>query len=201
MRSGGLRTGVLLGVLALAACSSGDAEGGEVTAPPSAPATSETLTAEPTGEPTDSGEALAPPEMPAEAREQTAEGAAAFATYWFDTVEYAYGSGDTEPFMAVSLDECSACNATEESISAVHSSGARWSGLQMTVSSAVAPPPDERGTIVSLLLSETESNVVNSDGSVREAIPAAPDRPFDVFLRPGDEGWMVYDVAAGEAGS
>jgi len=150
MRSGGLRPLAVLGVLALAACTSGDAEGG-VTAPPSPPATSETPTTEPTGEPTGTGEAVAPPEMPPEAREGTPEGAGAFARHWFQLVNFAYLTGDTEPVKDLSHPDCKSCVSIAEQVDDHVARGGTFAGGNIEITAASPTSLDERGVaLVSL---------------------------------------------------
>jgi len=188
----------LLGVLALAACTSGDAQGG-VTAPPSAPATSETLTAEPTTEPSDTGEAVAPPEMPAEAREQTAEGAAAFATHFFAVADHAFAVGEPAHIGELSGDECSACKYMVDQIDDWTGDGATFQNVSTEVTSAAAPPPDGRGvTVASLLINESESRVVGAGGEILDVTPATHNTAANVFLQASEQGWLVLEIAGAE---
>jgi len=187
----------LLGVLVLAACTSGDTEGG-VTAPPSPPATSETLTAEPTSEPTETGEAVAPPEMPAEARERTAEGAELFATYLFAVTDYAYNSGDIGPLLAIAHDECTSCQSIASEIEASVADGAWFEGVATEVTSAAAPPPDDLGTVVSVAIDEAASRQVASDGSTIDETPGAMGIGADVYLVKTRDGWQVFGIGRAE---
>ena len=94
-------------LLPVAACT--DASSGEVTAPsfvpaspePSSSATADPTTAEPSPEPT-----IAAPPLPDAAMEQTPEGAVAFTEWWFETLNYATRTGDTESLRAASDPGC-----------------------------------------------------------------------------------------------
>jgi len=185
----------VLGVLALAACTSGEADGG-VTAPPSPPATSETLTAEPTSEPTETGEAVAPPEMPAEAREQTAEGAAVFAEHYFGVVEYAYASGDTAAIEALSEPECTSCINHISAIEDRSAAGERFAGVDLEILSAVPAPPDERGVVVAMTVREAPSQVLASDGEVVEEREGTGVTALNVYVSRAANEWRVFGVGA-----
>jgi len=189
---------VLLGVLALAACTSGDAEGGEVTAPPSPPATSQTLTAQPTDEPTATGEAVAPPEMPAEAREQTAAGATAFASFWFEAVEHAYASGDSSMLSDLAGSSCTACDYVIDSIAELNADGHRAVGVSFDLRGAAAPPPDDRGTIVSMGLVESASHVVDASGEVVEESAETDLVPITVYVQAVEDEWRIFDIGVVE---
>ncbi len=86
-----------------------------------APKSSASITASPTPSPTPTGEykpasAKGPaenvqlPELPEAAKKETKEGLIAFAKYWFDTVEYAYQTGDLDPFRSANSTSCIGCD-------------------------------------------------------------------------------------------
>lgn len=181
----------LLTVLMLVACSSGAAEEPEPTA--SAPETSEAATSEAaTATPTES--APAPPEMPAEAREMTEAGADAFARYWFDVVEYAYATGNTEPLRVLAEPECEICNASIEEIEDRAQRKLTTEGLTIEVLTSAAAPQDERGVVVTMSVTESASKVVDADGGVHEESPGSGRIAVNVYVANTGNAWRLFEI-------
>ena len=98
--------------------------------------------------------------------------------------------------MDVSLPECTACTSIKADIDDVYESGGRFEGVTLQADGAVAPPVEQRGTVVSLLLHESAFKEIAVDGS-EKIDPPAERQPVDVFLRAVDGAWRVFDVGAG----
>lgn len=178
--------GVVL-VLAAGGCSAG------ATQEPSPTTSRSVVTEQPTA--TASETVPAPPEMPAEAKEMTAEGAAAFAKHYFEVADYAYATGDVEPLRRLVADDCSACLALIAEIEDVYRDGGRFQGVDAVITSAVAPPPDEQGTIVSIVMSESASAVVQADGSIESETAATQDVGISVFTLRTPQGWRIFEIS------
>ena len=134
---------VVLACLASSGCTGGPDD--NVTAPTFAPVPSEqepsaTPSAEPSAsEPDPTGQAPVPPELPQAATQQTPEGAAAFATWWFDTLNYATATGDTRALAEASLPECETCTGFRDRIADAYSTGGRIEGGALGVQVQPAP--------------------------------------------------------------
>jgi hypothetical protein len=92
--------------LALTACS-GDPEprSPSPTTPPSATSTA------------------TPPAMPAQASEDSPEGAAAFASFWIESLDHALATGSTDVLAQASADECDGCQAYIKLVKSTYSAG------------------------------------------------------------------------------
>ncbi|MHA7269049.1 DUF6318 family protein [Arthrobacter sp. HLT1-20] len=65
------------------------------------------------------------PVLPEKAKEFSKEGLIAFTEYWYETLGYAFETGDPAPMMAISDPGCRTCEAMKKSVIAGHSGG-KW---------------------------------------------------------------------------
>ncbi|NKX53185.1 DUF6318 family protein [Arthrobacter mobilis] len=141
--------------LGLAACS-GDAEGtGAGTPAPSvavsSPAAAETTAPSATAayKPASAegpAENVPVPKIPEAAKEKSKKGLKAFVKYWYETLSFAYETGDFGPMKEVSGPGCAGCGRVEETISERHADG-KWlvGGKLVVVGSVIEqfhPAPD-----------------------------------------------------------
>lgn len=86
------------------------------------------------------------------------EGLIAFAEYWYETLGYAFETGDPEPMMAITSTGCPTCEAMKQAVESWHSEG-RWIvGGQMIVSSTdTSFVPVEDGSYQVVLLVRQEN--------------------------------------------
>jgi hypothetical protein len=105
--------------IALSACSNTDE-----TAPPPTPTPAASTTAS----------APTPPVMPRAARAHTEAGAKAFVRYFWDVVNYAQATGDTNAIAELSADGCVGCEVGIASVDEVYSNGGRILGGKAVVS-------------------------------------------------------------------
>jgi hypothetical protein len=176
--------------LTLAACASG-----EPAAPtPSTGVTTQTeapATAEPA--PTDSAQAV--PEVPAAAQKQDRPGAGAFVRYWFDLVNHAYRTGNTEPLKSLSDSDCKTCKSVVSSIEEAYSDGGSITGGHIQVLVAVAAPLEPDGiAIVSTVYEQQPMKVLKADGAVASN-HTDPERATIAFYAKYQEGrWTAFGV-------
>ena len=85
------------------------------------------------------------PTMPAEARGTSAESAKAFVRYYFDQINYAMRTGDTESLDGLSTQNCVSCRAIARNVRQTYETGARIEseGWRLTVISLVPEQPRE----------------------------------------------------------
>ncbi len=138
------------------------------------PATSESAPAPDTGEAsaTPSAEpstaALAAPELPAAATEQTPEGAAAFATWWFDTLNYATATGDTAALTAATqAATCAACIDFVEDIDDVYSGEGRYVGSSISAAVELPQVVDDRVATFPVRLEVSDGALISASGDSR----------------------------------
>ena len=150
----------------------------------------ETSTSAPeTSEPT-----VAAPEMPAQANEPSAAGAEAWVQHWFDLLNYAKRTGDTEPLAAVSGQDCQVCRSTIESIDSDYAAGGQVQGGEAAVVSLLSPPPDARNLVaVGTTFTEAESTVTTSAGAT-ETRSATPETTVDFVLVYEDDAWVLRGI-------
>ena len=67
--------------------------------------------------------ATPPPERPEQISENTTEGAATAAAYFIDLYQYAFVTGDTKDFAAMSEQRCVFCNSVIDDAKKIHDSG------------------------------------------------------------------------------
>ncbi|MGP9502328.1 DUF6318 family protein [Specibacter sp. AOP5-B1-6] len=144
--AGGLLTAVTAALLALTGCT--PAPTGPNTAGPSISSTANPETRAPTTEaapPTvpeavyEPASAEGPaqnvpvPVLPEAAKEFSKEGLIAFAEYWYETLGYAFETGDPEPMMAISQPGCRTCEAIQNMVLAGHADGKWIMGGKMVI--------------------------------------------------------------------
>jgi hypothetical protein len=110
--------------LGLTACG-GDAEGepGSSASPATSAVASEATTPTPKYKPASAdgpAENVAIPEMPSEAMLKSQQGLEAFIPYWFETLSYAYESGDLRPLRQHIGPQCFSCDEFAKVIDAWH---------------------------------------------------------------------------------
>ncbi len=148
VRPGGM--GSFLGVIVIALLTLSGCTDGENTPVPSDGASSSqtsatgiaTATAEPSVTPqpaykpaTDQGPAenVPIPVMPEKAKEFSKEGLIAFTEYWYQTLGYAFETGNPEPMMAISDPGCKTCGAMKEAVIGGHAEGKWIKGGKMVI--------------------------------------------------------------------
>lgn len=188
MSRGGAAGLLLSSVLLLGACSDGEAQA----EPSNSPSLSVTATQTPTV--TSTEEIVPEPTMPPEAREQTAEGAAAFAQYYLELVEFAYSTGEVATLESLASPDCEFCEVTTQNISTIYDRGGRIEGVDISISSPVATPPDANGSVVTMLYSETASRAVAADGSTINETPAVAEKAIEIYLLTSGDRWLVFGI-------
>lgn len=177
-------------MLAVAGCDGGDPSPTTVPtqAPPSttvAPSTPPPTTPAPTPTPT-------PPPLPAIATQDTPAGAQAFARHWLATLDYAYKTGDTKPFLA--LGGCPSCLAIATGIDKFYGEGGKFEGGDFTASDVqTTRHVKSSAALVDLVYSRTAGRAVPASGSVR-VTPAEKNTEFILTLERQGQRWELSSV-------
>ncbi len=151
--------------------------------------TNTTSSAPETSEPT-----VAAPEMPAEAMQASAAGAQAWVTHWFDLVNYAKATGDTQPLKTFSGSACKVCASTASDIDSNYADGGHMEGGEATVLSVLSPPPDSRNLVaVATTFTEAAATVVRANGS-REPRNATPETRIDFVMVHEGGQWALREI-------
>ena len=190
---------VVLAGLASSGCTGGPDD--NVTAPTFAPAPSEqepsaTPSAEPSAsEPDPTGQAPVPPELPQAATQQTPEGAAAFARWWFDTLNYATATGDTETLVAAFQPECVTCTGFTNRITEAYSAGGLIDGGLLTVE--VEPAPLVQDGVSTMVVRAVAGSglVIDASGETTTVLNAETVNLVIAVSWTGDR-WIVGDLVS-----
>ena len=76
------------------------------------------------------------PVLPEVAKTETKEGLEAFARYWYETLTYAYETGEMQPLESISGPACLTCARVKEVVEGWHSDGRWLAGGRMVVEGA-----------------------------------------------------------------
>lgn len=92
--------------------------------------------------PSPSESAVAAPVMPEEAKADSKAGAIAFVQHYVELLNYAQGTGDTVPLIALSGSGCRSCTRVRDAIDEIYDSGGRITGgnLELKIDLAFAKP-------------------------------------------------------------
>lgn len=175
--------GLLAAVLLVSGCSD---DGGDNA--PQAPTRTATASASPSATPE-------PPALPDAARVLDRPGAEAFVRHYFDLINYANRTGDTEALDSLATDDCHNCKPISAQAKSFTSNGGHLRGGDIMVTHAVAAPIEDDVALVSTVIAQSEGEVVSRDGSVRESFSALDTSSISFYAIIIDDRWMVYDFA------
>lgn len=87
-----------------------------------------------------------PPAMPAEAEGTSPAAAKAFVRHYFEQINYAALSGDTETLRELSTDDCESCDAIASNVERIYNAGGHMEteGWKLSVVSSVPSRPSLR---------------------------------------------------------
>ncbi|WP_427018125.1 DUF6318 family protein [Pseudarthrobacter sp. P1] len=119
-----------------------------------------------------------------------------FSKYWYETLSYAYETGDMSPMEAITDPGCSTCANVKEVVTGWHSEGRWLVGGKMTVidsQSKFLRTPG--GTYQSLaFVSQEPLTYYNGDGTLNEATSPRPP-VADIFVASFKDGtWTALTV-------
>lgn len=137
--------------------------------------------------------ALAAPALPAAATEETPEGAAAFAEWWFETLNYATATGDTDGFRTTYTDTCTSCEGFAQQVDEPFASGGSIDGGAL-LAQVTKPDGVQDGVATMPILVEAQETVIlSADG---EAIETLDSERLNLVMAVvwSDQGWAVGDL-------
>jgi Family of unknown function (DUF6318) len=203
VRSGAAALVVGLAVV-LSGCNSGGSPGPGGTSSPVA-AETPTATASATPAPTPSAvykpaDASGPaqnvpvPVLPEVAKAETKEGAEAFVRFWYETLSYAYETGQSQNLEKISGPGCIFCTGLRDGISEAWSEG-RWiSGgkIETPAITATVEPGSDPFAVVQVIQSTIE--IRKPDGTLLQNPTPATNTGSRAGLIFGSSGWVMSDL-------
>lgn len=130
-----------------------------------------------------------PPTLPALARQDSPAGAQSFARFWLTTLDYAYKTGDTSPFLA--LGECKSCQSIATGIQQFYAADGHFEGGTFTAqSSQTARHVKSSAALVDLVYSRQTGRAIPGNGTPK-TVPAEKDTELLLTLSRSTTGWRL----------
>jgi hypothetical protein len=203
--SGRVRTSVIAVAAAAALMLAGCNSGGTPTGPDTTSSATESATPSPTPTPTPaaiykpadaSGRAqnVPVPVLPEVGKTETKEGLEAFVRYWYEALNYAFETGDTESLEDISGPNCVFCTGLKDGVTEAWANG-RWiSGgkIETPAVTATIEPGAEPYAVVQVIQQVIE--IRNPDGSLFQAPTAATNTGSRAAANFGATGWTLTDL-------
>lgn len=193
--------------LALSGCSNGDAPPGgpSAGAPSSAsPSASVSPSASPTPKPTpvykpadakSRAQNVPVPVKPALADKNSKEGLEAFSKYWFQTLSYAYETGDTALMESMSGPNCRFCNSLRDNINNAWQ-GKNWiaGGKIQTPSVRAKFSPGGKSQQATVQVIQQEISIYKAAGVLSQAATKASNTGSQAVATFDSTGWVIADL-------
>ena len=140
--------------------------------------------------------ATPPPERPEQISENTTEGAATTAAYFIDLYQYAFVTGDTTDFAAMSEQRCVFCNSVISNVKKIHDSGGWADPWEQTFEKVEAYPlnPGYEYHQVDVTISSGESLTYSGDPVTSSVNEAISQERLRIAIRYADGRWTVGEV-------
>lgn len=176
MRRGRVVAASVLLTMTLAACTGSEPDP-DVTAPTFEPASPEPSASEAAPSPSASSEpseapTVAAPPLPELATQQTPEGAVAFTEWWFETLNYATATGDTEALREASDPGCGTCQNYLDEIDGAYQNGGRIDGGIFSVQVQPAGEVQQLGVRVAVFADVSSMHIFDSEEAEVETFVA-----------------------------
>jgi hypothetical protein len=176
----------LLLSFAVAGCDEDDPSGSPPpSSTPSSPDASSPTTATAAATPTGPVE----PTLPTEAERADKAGAAAFVEFYWDAVNYAQATGDTELLKSLAIESCAGCNGGIEAISEIYRRGGRIVGGQQRVTESILTPTPSGGWTASITVHIARQRITGAGDLNQTSNPGTVDLLLAVNHQRGS--WFV----------
>lgn len=141
------------------------------------------------------------PVLPAAAEQADSAGAESFFRYFWDTYNYAFDALDAAPLQAVSDSDCKYCSNAVAAVSKAKAGGFRFRGGSVSVLTVVAAPgAPEDGVLVNAAISQSESETLARDGTVKASSAASSRRRADAVVRWSSGSWRLIQLNVTDVG-
>ncbi|WP_255770864.1 DUF6318 family protein [Pseudarthrobacter sulfonivorans] len=136
------------------------------------------------------------PVLPEVAKTETKEGLEAFARYWYETLSYAYETGDTKPLESASGPSCGSCAKVKTEVTEWHSDGRWMAGGKMHVegvhSDFIETGPATYQAVVQVYQETTDYYLSNA--TLKGSVPRQPAIGDIVIAGFDASGWRANTV-------
>ena len=186
----GVRVGVVAVavVLAVAGCSGGDAPPPSALPSDSAPPQS---SSPPSNPPSTAATPPTPPPLPATATQDTPAGAASFARYYIEVLDYASHTGDVRALRR--LGDCGTCRAQANGIERFFKEGGRVEGGEIHITGTEAVRFRRTAALVNVTYDQAAGKSTSGEGRA-ESSPALKSEIFALTLRQLNDSWSVQKM-------
>ena len=133
--------------------------------------------------------------LPEEANANNEDGVEAFARYWFQTLSYAYETGDVTAWSANTSPSCKFCTRLKEGLDSAYSNG-RWlvGGKILTPSIESKYKPEAPTQQVIIQVVQEKIDYFEADGSASQPITVSS-KSESVMIASFESGsWKVKDL-------
>ncbi len=137
-----------------------------------------------------------PVPLPSEAKAATPQGAAAFARYFYATLNAAYDSLDNRQLLTLVDPGCKTCANYVRDIAAAHRKGDRFKGGGFKVRFAEAPSLSGNLVVVLVTYDMPTLTLYNREGAVQLRVPSRTNLQTGVQLQRHAGNWHVVRVVA-----
>ena len=140
--------------------------------------------------------ATPPPDKPENLGEDSLEAAVAAAVYFLRLYQYAFVTGDTKDFEAISSPQCVYCQSALKSMKNLHADGGWGDPWSVTVESVkyYDPNPGYDYSRVDITLSWGETVSHSGDGQTTNTEPPEESKTFILAMGYTNSGWFVREV-------
>jgi hypothetical protein len=136
-----------------------------------------------------------PPQAPASAAPATAEGGSAFIHHWFESLNYAVGSGDTSALDAASSSSCRSCADVIGFVRSAYANGGSLRGGGYTLRNVTT---DDFWSLENprfgIVFDRAARSTVVEGGSQGDVLAGATFLAGQILLERVGDGWRVVDV-------
>ena len=122
------------------------------------------------------------------------DGAEAFVRYVWALYDYSYTAQETGAFRKISDPGCKFCKNTIDSVTANWRDHSKSVGGEVTVKAVLVPPADPgSGIIVTMIIDQTPSWVVEADGRITNREAGGKDTRIDMAIAWNPGAWIVLE--------
>lgn len=135
-----------------------------------------------------------PPSLPPEAEGTSPQAAKAFARHYFDAINYAARTGDTEGLRKLGTADCVSCEAIASNIEKIYNAGGHIEsgGWKLTVVSTVPAQPRLR-PVLDLGVVQSPESVVQRAGEAPSSFPGGK-KPMTMYLVRVAASWQAKRI-------
>ncbi|WP_236807285.1 DUF6318 family protein [Arthrobacter sp. FW305-BF8] len=135
------------------------------------------------------------PVKPALADKNTKEGLEAFTKYWYQTLSYAYETGNTSLLLSLSGPSCRFCSGLAEGLKAA------WEGTQWVAGGKIDTPsikgkyvPRAKSQQATVQVIQTEIAIYKAPGKLLQTVTKETNTASQAVVTFNAKGWSITDL-------